>query len=112
MALTGHDAYRQIRTQNVAAATSGGAAAASSAFSAQTYWIRLTAVGVLGATNDGIRYSVGGGNGTQALNTANSTSALLPLNWVETVRVTPGQNISVVSNNTSTGNMNVVELSD
>ena len=47
MALTNHDAFRFISSQNVAYAASGGSSAASTAFGAQTRWIRVVAAGVV-----------------------------------------------------------------
>jgi len=106
MGVSHHDAYRHVATQNVAMAISGGASAQSTAFSSQTYWVRVCIVGVVDTTNNGARIKVGDNP------TATSTSALLPLNWVETIRCTPGQKIAVVGNSASTGSLNVVELTD
>ena len=101
-----HDAYRQGASQNIAYAAAGGASTASTAFGAQTYWIRVCAVGVVSGTLDGVRVAVGDGTPT-----ASATSTLLPLNWVEIINVTPGQKIAVLGNNTLTGTINVTELS-
>lgn len=106
MALVPHDAYRAIASQNVAYAAAGGASAQSTAFSSQTRWIRITSVGVVSATIDGVRYLV------DTNPTAVATSPLLPVNWVEVIRVTPGQKIAVLGNNTGTGSVNITELSD
>jgi len=99
-----HDAYRQGATQNVAYNAAGGASAASAAFGPETYWIRVSAPGVLSATS-GVRIKVG--DGTPA---ADATSTLLPVNWVEVVQVTPGQKIAAISNDSVTGNLSVTEL--
>jgi hypothetical protein len=106
MALNPHDSYRQGTSQNVSYAAAGGASAQSAAFGSQTYWIRVAAVGVLSATLDGVRIKVGDNP------TASATTTLLPLNWVETIRCTPGQKIAVLGNNTGTGTVNITELSD
>ena len=105
MALLGHDAFVQAASQNVAYAVAGGASAASTAFGAQTRWIRVCAVGVVGATNDGVRIVVG-----DATPTASATSVLLPLNWVEYVACNPGQKVACLSNNNTTGSLSVTEL--
>jgi hypothetical protein len=63
-------------------------------------------VGVASASNDGARINVGDNP------TASSTSALLPLNWVEYIKCTPGQKVAVLGNNTATGSVTVVELTD
>jgi hypothetical protein len=101
-----HDSYRQGASQNVAYAAAGGASAASAAFGSQIYWIRVASVGVPSATLDGVRIKVGDGTPV-----ADANSALLPLNWVEIVAVTPGQKIAVLGNNTGTGSVSVTELS-
>jgi hypothetical protein len=101
-----HDSYRHGTKQNVAYAVAGGASAQSTAFGSQTYWIRVCAVGVESASADGVRIAAGDNP------TATSTSALLPLNWVEYLKVTPGQKIAVLGNNASTGNVSVIELTD
>jgi len=98
-----HDIYRQGAAQNVAYAAAGSASAQSVAFGPQTYWIRVTAPGVLSATS-GLRILVGDNP------TAIATSTLLPVNWVEYIHVTPGQKIAVISNDTVTGNLSVTEL--
>lgn len=106
MAISNHDAFRQIATQNVAIAISGGASAQSTAFSSQTYWVRVCVVGVVDSTNNGARIKVGDNP------TATSTSTLLPLNWIERIKCTPGQKVAVVGNAASTGSLSVTELSD
>jgi hypothetical protein len=106
MAINPHDAFRQGTSQNVSYAAAGGASAQSAAFGSQTYWIRVTAVGVVSGTQDGVRIKVGDNP------TASSTTTLLPLNWIEWIRCTPGQKIAVLGNNTGTGTVNITELSD
>jgi hypothetical protein len=106
MGISNHDAYRQITAQNVAIAASGGASAQSTAFSSQTYWIRVCVIGVVDTTNNGARIKVGDNP------TASSTSTLLPLNWVEHIKCTPGQKVAVVSNAAATGSLSVTELTD
>jgi hypothetical protein len=99
-----HDAYRPGTSQNVSYAAAGGASAQSAAFGSQTYWIRVCAVGVLSGTLDGVRFAIG------ANPTAAAASSLLPLNWVEIIRVNPGEKIAVLGNNTGTGTINITEL--
>jgi hypothetical protein len=98
-----HDIYRQGAPQNVAYNAAGGASVQSTTFGPQTHWIRVTAPGVLSATS-GLRIKVGDNP------TADATSTLLPVNWVEYIHVTPGQKIAVISNDTVTGNLSVTEL--
>ena len=42
---------------------------------------------------------------------ADSTSALLPANWTQVYKVTPGQRVSAISNDAGTFNLSVTELS-
>ena len=100
-----HDSYRLGASQNVAYAAAGGASAQSTAFGAQTRYIRVTTVGVVSATIDGVRLVIGENP------TATATSTLLPANWVEFYTCTAGQKIAVLGNNTGTGSVNITELS-
>jgi hypothetical protein len=101
-----HDAYHHaeaVTLQNVSYNNSAGASVQSAAFQSQTYWIRVCVIGAYTATA-GLRYSIG------ANPTASATTQLLPVNWVETIRVTPGQKIAFLGNDTVTGSVNIVEL--
>ena len=106
MGINNHDAYRHRTTQNVAYAAAGGSSAQSTAFGSQTYAIRICSAGIVSATIDGVRIAVGDNP------TASATSALLPVQWVEYVKCSPGQKIAVLGNNTGTGSVNVTELTD
>jgi hypothetical protein len=106
MSISHHDAYRQIGTPaNLSYSASGGTSQQSSAFGSQTYWIRVCAVGNT-ATNAGVRIKVGDNP------TAAATSVLLPLNWVEVIRCTPGQKIAALGNDATAGTLSITELSD
>ncbi len=102
-----HDAYQQGVINNVAFAAAGGASAQSAAFGNETKAIRVSVTGALTATA-GVRINVGDGAGA----VASSTTALLPVNWVEYIKVRPGQKIAALSNDTVTGTLSVVELTD
>jgi hypothetical protein len=99
-----HDAYRVLASQNVAYAVAGGASAQSTAFGSQTYFIRVSTAGLVDSTNNGARIALG------ANPTASATSMLMPLNWSETFKVTPGQKLAVLGNSAATGSLNVTEL--
>src|SRR5689334_7068710 len=71
-------------------------AVASNAFGSQTYQIRIAATAAC-------FYKTGDGTPTAA-----NTDALLPANWVEYVKVHPGQKVSVFSATTQT--VSVVEI--
>jgi hypothetical protein len=103
---TSHDAYRHRTTQNVAYAVAGGSSTQSNAFGSQTYTIRVSTAGLADSTNNGARIAVGDNP------TASATSALLALNWVEYIKVTPGQKIAALGNSAATGSLSVTELSD
>ena len=101
-----HDVYRYGTTQNLAYAVAGGASAPSNAFGSQTRYIRVVAVGVVGATNDGVRIAI------EAAPVASATTILLALNIPEFIKVSPGQKIAALSNNATVGSLNVTELTD
>lgn len=96
-----HDVFNMGSTaaQQVAI---GAASAASSAFGAQTYYLRLCFTGTVGQA---CHYLISDGTPT-----ALSTSTLLPSNWVEYVKCNPGQKIAVIQDGTTTGNLNVTEI--
>jgi hypothetical protein len=100
-----HDAYRQSTINNVTFNAAGGASVQSAAFGAQTKYIRICVQGAVTATS-GLRVAVGDNP------TASATTALLPVNWIEYVKVTPGQKIASLGNDTVTGTLSVVELTD
>jgi hypothetical protein len=100
-----HDAYRHSTINNVTFNAAGGASVQSAAFGSQTKYIRICVQGAITATS-GVRISVGDNP------TASATTPLVPVNWVEYIKVTPGQKIAVLANDTVTGTLSVVELTD
>jgi hypothetical protein len=104
MGTLNHDAYKIIQSQTIAVATSGGASAQSSAFGAQTLWVRLAFSS--STTGSGVRYNFGSNPA------ATSTSSLLPANWVEVVKINPGSKLACLSNDASTQSLNISELTD
>jgi hypothetical protein len=97
------DLYRLSTAQVLAVASTGGAAASSARFGAQTYALQLCYPGSVSSTG-GLRIVVGDAP------TADSTSALLPPSWLAQVRCSPGQRVSVISNDAGTANLSIVEL--
>ena len=79
-----HDAFRNSTVNNLSYGTSGGAAVSTAGFGAQILWISLSAPGAYTSTG-GVRVNIGDSP------TATSSSALLPFNWVEQYKITPGQ---------------------
>lgn len=102
-----HDTFRMGPAQNVTYAAAGGASAASTAFGNETFWIQVCAIaGAASTFTSGVRIVIGDGTPT-----ATATSAAIPLNWLATFACSPGQKIAVLSNDTITGTLSVVELS-
>lgn len=99
-----------MATQNVnfASASVGAFTTNTTVFGSQTRWILISAAGVVTASNNGFRFRVG----EAATVTADATATLIPLNWEQVVKVTPGQRIAVVGNGAATGTVNLTELSD
>ena len=102
-----HDVYRHLSTVNLTVASSAGAATSTAVFPAQTYIVRLCAIGAPTSTS-GVRFAIGNAP------TADSTSAFLPLGWVEYVKVTSGQKLSALGNDSvaPASGLNIVLLSD
>jgi len=88
------DSARLGTVNNVAVATTS-TAVASSAFGSQTYQIRIAATAACFFKVD-------------KAPTAAATDALLPANWVEYIKVTPGEKVSVFSATVQT--VSVVEV--
>lgn len=91
------DAPRLGLVNNVAVATTS-TAVASAAFGSQTWQIRISAPAACS-------YKIDSGTPTAA-----ATDALLPLNWVEYVNVSPSQKISFFSATIQT--ISVVEITE
>ena len=101
-----HDEFRNSTVTNLTYATSAGAAVSTAGFGAQTYYISLTAPGAA-TTTGGVRYFIG-----KAVTGATTNGALLPFNWTQVVKVTPGEQLSAVSNDGIGGTLVVVELTN
>ena len=104
MADIGPEVGRVSTCQQIAYTASS--AAIGNAFGAQTYWIRL-------AANSACHYKIGDG-----AQTAQTSDPFLPANWVEAVKVQPGQRIAAIrasSNGLVTatdGTLSVTELTN
>ena len=89
-------ANRQIPSYNVAI---GASSQQSAAFGGQTYALRLVGTGAC-------HYRVGKGS-----QTAVATDSLLSANqFPEYIGVNPGEQIAVIQDGSSTGNLNITEL--
>ena len=101
-----HDAFRNSTVTNLTYATSAGTAVSTAGFGAQTYSISLTAPGAF-TTTGGVRYFI---DSAPVATTTNG--ALLPFNWTQVVKVTPGEQLSTVGNDGIGGTLVVVELTN
>ena len=84
------------------AVTISTGSAASTAFGTQTYQIRIACQLTAGSS---VFYRVGDGTPT-----AVTTDALLPVNTIEYVTVTPGQKIAVIGCAAAAGSLSVSEI--
>jgi len=97
-----HDVFQWGPSQSLSYNTAGGAATSTTAFANQTIWLRVVAPGALTSTG-GVRYKVGNAPA------ATSSDVLLPFNWVEYIRIAPGEQLSVLSNDGVAGTLSVSE---
>ena len=87
-------------------ASAAGAAVSTAVFGTETFAVQLNFPGSVSSTS-GVRFKVG--NVAEAP-VADSTSALLPANWIQVFKVTPGQRVSAISNDAGTPTLSIVEL--
>ena len=101
-----HDAFRNSTVTNLTVATSAGTAVSTAGFGTQTYVISITAPGAA-TTTGGVRYTIG-----KSAVATTSNGALLPFNWTQMVKVSPGEQLSAVSNDGIGATLVVVELTN
>ena len=108
MATFDDTSWRLGAAQALAVNSVAGAAASTTAFAAQTYAILCSFPGSVSSTS-GCRVAVidPGGSPTAVSSTA---GALLPANWIQTFKVSPGQKLSAISNDAGTFSLSVTEL--
>jgi hypothetical protein len=94
--------------QALSVASVGGAAASSAAFGAQTYAIQLSFAGSTSSTG-GCRIAIVSPNDNAVSSTAGT---LLPANWSDVFRCSPGQRVSAISNDAGTFSLSITELTD
>src|SRR5262245_30745832 len=97
------DVFRATSTQNINVGST--TVNSSTPFDTQTYWIRLCMTSA-NSTSAGFRYIV-----DKAPVVTSASGTLVPNNWPEYVRVTPGFRVSCTGVNDATTSVNVVELS-
>lgn len=111
--MIGHDTWRLLTGVDISPGSAGGATASTVVFSAQTYAVRLLAIGPVSSVTGtaGVRYRVIEGSTSNVVSSTADT--LLPVNWVETIKVAPGQRISALGNDGgATYKLNVTEVTD
>jgi hypothetical protein len=91
---------------NLAYSTSAGTAVSTAGFGAQTYFVALTAAGAFTSTG-GVRWTSG-----KAVTATTTNGNLSPFNWIQVVKVSPGEQLSAVSNDRVAGTLVVVELTN
>jgi hypothetical protein len=98
--------WRLGTAQALAVASVGGAAASSAAFGVETFAIQLAYPGSTSSTG-GCRVAVVSPNDNAVGSTAGT---LLPPNWPQRFKVTPGQRVSAISNDAGTMSLSITEL--
>ena len=97
-----NDQYRLGTAQALAVASVGGAVTSSAAFGAQTKRIRLSFPGSTSSTG-GLRYTVV----DPGVTVSSTAGPLLPANFIEVIKVTPGQRVSAISNDAGTFSLSI-----
>jgi hypothetical protein len=100
--------WRLTTAQALAVASVGGAAASSSAFGTQAYPVQLSFPGSTSSTG-GCRIAIVSPNDNDVSSTQGT---LLPRNWIEVFRCSPGQRVSAISNDAGTFSLSITELTD
>jgi hypothetical protein len=105
----GHDLfYPDGDSINLSVLSAGGATVSTAVLGTQTRAIQLVAVGSVTSTS-GVRVKMV----SPADSAVSSTvSALLPVNWVQTYKVVPGQRVSAIGNDGATYTLVVTPLTD
>jgi len=98
--------FRDSTVSNLSYSTSAGTAVSTTGFGTQTFFIKMTAPGAFTSTG-GVRYTVG-----KNVVGSPTASPLLPFNWTEVIKISPGEQLSAVSNDGVAGTLVVVELTN
>ena len=103
---TDYDVWRLSTAVAVSVNSVGGAAVSTAVFGTETYAIRLCFPGAASSTA-GCRVAIIDAAGSAVSSTAGT---LLPGNFPEKFKVTPGQRVSAISNDDTTFSLSVTEL--
>lgn len=97
--------YRFGSSQDLAVNSVGGAVVSTAAFGKETYAVQLNFPGSASSTG-GMRVAVIDPGGA----VSSTQGPLLSANWPYIVKVTPGQQISAISNDAGLPKLNIIEL--
>lgn len=100
--------WRLSTAQALSVASVGGAAASSAAFGTQTDAVQLAFPGSVSSTG-GCRIAIVSPDDNGVSSTQGT---LLPANWIEVFRCSPGQRVSASSNDAGTFSLSITELTD
>ena len=100
------DVWRLGAAQSLTVQSVGGAAVSTSVFGTETYAVYCSFPGSVSSTG-GVRIKVVSPGDSAVSSTADH---LLPANWIQGYKVTPGQRISAISNDAGTPALSIVEL--
>ena len=98
--------WRLAAAQALSVASAAGAAVSTTIVGSQTYAVSLSFPGSVSSTG-GCRVAVVS-PGDSAV--SSTQGALLPPNWIQEIKVTPGQRVSAISNDAGTFSLSVTEL--
>jgi hypothetical protein len=100
------DLYRLGAAAALTVASAAGAAVSTGVFGTETYAIALSFPGSTSSTS-GVRIKIVDPSTSVVTSTGDF---LLPANWVEKIKVSPGQRLSALSNDAGTPSLSIVEL--
>jgi len=100
------DIYRLGTAAALTVSSAAGAAVSTAIFGTETYAIALSFPGSTSSTS-GVRVKI---VDPQTSAVSSTADFLLPANWVEKIKVSPGQRLSAISNDAGTPSVTVVEL--
>ena len=102
-------AYQEKRlaaSQALTVASAAGAAVSTTIFGSETYAIACSFPGSVSSTG-GMRIAV---IDVGAAVVSSTTGTFLPANWIQNFKVSPGQRVSVISNDAGTPSLSTTEL--
>ena len=98
--------WRLGTPQSITVSSAGGAANSTAVFGTETYGIMVSFPGSTSSTG-GIRLKVITTGDTACTST---TDTFLPANWVQLYKVTPGQRVSLISNDAGVPPVSITEI--